>query len=77
MGMKKTILEIYCSTVQRKIVILKVQLSEQIIYVENNRTNQPKGEHFNEEGHTLINFKILILEKATKKGMLYRREREQ
>ena len=37
---------------------------------------QPTGHHFNLPGHSLADFKVLIIEKVKKKDTLYRQERE-
>ena len=55
---------------------LRVRISEHIGYVNNKKTEQATGEHFNSRGHTLSNLTATVIEKVKKSDLLYRKERE-
>ena len=66
-------MEKYIGEIHRK---LKDRLQEHKGYINNTHLNQPTGFHFNKQGHTLSDMKIIILEKVKKRDNFYRKERE-
>ena len=55
---------------------LRVSISEHIGYVNNMKTEQATGEHFNYRGQTLANLTATVREKVKKSDIFYRKQRQ-